>query len=90
MREITPGHLLDGKRVRTFAWRNGATDDVLFQHIDDPGRFTVVHLSWSGCTEIDTRHPTVEFDGTFVGFLAQEERLYGLSPARVSDDKLTR
>ena len=56
-----------------------ATDDVLFRHTDEPERFTVIHLSWLGRTEINSKHPTVEFDGTFAEFLAEEKRLYGLT-----------
>lgn len=79
-RELPPGHLLTGRPVATFAWRDGATDDVLFRHAHEPERFTVIHLSWLGRTEINANHPTVEYDGTFAGFLAEEERLYGLTP----------
>ena len=79
-RELPPGHLLTGRSVETFAWREGATDDTLFRHVDDPERFTVIHLSWLGRTEINAEHPTVEFDGTFAGFLDEEERRYGLKP----------
>lgn len=81
-RELPPGHLLAGRAVETFAWREVATDDVLFRHLVEPERFTVIHLSWLGRTEINALHPTVEFDGTFAGFLAQEERLYGLKPPK--------
>ena len=79
-RELQPGHLLSGRAVEAFAWREGATDDVLFRHRDEPQRFTVIHLSWIGNVEIDARHPTVEFDGTFSAFLATERALYGLTP----------
>jgi hypothetical protein len=78
--ELPPGHLLDGVSVEVFAWREGATDDVLLRHRDQPDGFTVVHLSWLGRTEINAQHPTVQFDGTFSEFLAAEERLYGLTP----------
>ena len=78
-RELPPGHLLDGVPVDVFAWRQGATDDVLFRHCDMPERFTVVHLSWLGRSEVDAQHPTVEFDGSFAEFLAEEERLHGLT-----------
>ena len=77
-RELPPGHLLCGKAVETFAWREGATDDVLFRHLNEPARFTVIHLSWLGRTEINSQHPAIEFDGTFEGFIAAEETLYGL------------
>jgi hypothetical protein len=79
-RELPPGHILAGRPVETFAWREGATDDVLFRHAGEPDRFTVIHLSWLGRTEINSSHPAVEFDGTFAGFLADEKRRYGLTP----------
>jgi hypothetical protein len=82
MRELPPGHLLTCRPVEIFAWREGASDDVLCRHVEDPDRFTAVHLSWLGRTEINSLHPTVEFDGTFAEFLAEEERLYGLTPPR--------
>jgi hypothetical protein len=66
--------LLDGVPVSTFATRGGI-DDVLFRHRDDPGRFTVIHLSWLGQTEINALQPTVEFDGSFAVFLAKEARV---------------
>ena len=80
-RELPSGHLLYGRTVQTFAWRQGATDDVLFRHVDEPQRFTVIHLSCSGRTEVEA-HPTVQFDGTFAGFIAEEQRLYGLTPPK--------
>jgi len=79
-KELPPGHLLFGIAVETFAWRDGATDDVLFHHVDQPERFTVIHLSWLGRTEINEQHPTVEFDGTFEAFIVNEEKMYGLKP----------
>ena len=77
-RELPPGHLLTGRAVETFAWREHATDDVLFRHVHEPERFTVIHLSWIRKQEINAQHPTVEYDGTFEGFVAEEQRLYGL------------
>jgi len=82
--ELPSGHLLHGRVVQTFAWREGATDDVLFRHVDQPARFTVIHLSWAGKQDINVQHPTVEFDGTFEAFVAEEERLYGLTPPKDS------
>jgi hypothetical protein len=73
-RELPPGHTLYGVPVITFATRRGI-DDVLFRHQNEPDRFTVIHLSWLGRTEINALHPTVEFDGSFSGFLAEEKRI---------------
>jgi hypothetical protein len=79
-RELPPGHLPVGCEVETFAWRRGATDDVLFRHTREPQKFTMIHLTWLGRTEINAKHPTVGFDGTLEGFVAEEEILYGLKP----------
>lgn len=78
-RELPPGHLLYGVPVQTFASRDGS-DDTVFQHCNESTRFTVVHLTWIGKTEINPEHPAIVFDGTFAEFLADEESNYGLSP----------
>jgi hypothetical protein len=70
-RELPNGHLLKGRTVLILAHREG-TDDILCQHIDEPDRFIVVHLSWIGKTEINAQHPFVEVDGSFDDFLAYE------------------
>lgn len=75
-RELPQGHLLYGVEVETFAAAVG-NDDTLFRHINGPERFTVVHLTWLGKTEINARHPTIDFDGTYVEFLEDQERRYG-------------
>ena len=73
-RELSPGHLLHGAAVETFAFLGG-TDDVLFRHRGMPGRFTMVHLTYRGRTEINSQFPNVEFDGSFSGFLAYYEQV---------------
>lgn len=75
-RELPPGHRLYGFQVELVAAREG-NDDVLFRHIDDPGRFTVIHLTWLGKEEIDAKHPWVEYDGDATGFVAWEWRKLG-------------
>jgi len=69
-RELPQGHLLFGVPVEAFGY---SLDDVLFRHRDKSDRFTIVHLTWVGHTEINAQHPTVEFDGTFAEFLAYYE-----------------
>jgi hypothetical protein len=75
-REVPPGHLLHGVRIEVVAHREG-TDDILCRQLDEPSRFTVIHLSWLGHEEIDTQHPAVEADGDFDSFLAYEARFAG-------------
>ncbi len=78
-RELPPGHLLHGRRVELIAAREG-TDDVLFRHSDEPGRLTVVHLTWLGREEINADHPWVEFDGDAARFWAWELSWHGGPP----------
>jgi hypothetical protein len=72
-RELPPGHLIYRVPVLTFATARGV-DDVLFRHRDKFDRFTVIHLTWAGKTEINSLHPAVEFDGSFLEFLEEEKR----------------
>ena len=67
------GHFLEGVTVSVVAHRD-STDDILCWHRDDTSRFTVVHLSWRGRTEIDSKYPAVECDGSFDDFLDYERR----------------
>ena len=76
-RELPPGHLIFGVPVAVFAHRHGS-DDVLFRHRDQPERFTVIHLTWTRKREINAEHPSVCYDGSFEGFVAEERRVYGL------------
>lgn len=71
-REIIPGHLLYGKQIRVIAHRDDATDDILVSHQDQPHRYTVVHLTWSGLPEINKDHPHIECDGDYAAFLEYE------------------
>jgi hypothetical protein len=60
-REVAEGHLLWRKRTRALAQRTDS-DDVLFV-IEQEGNsllYAVVHLTWSGEPERDTRWPYTE------------------------------
>jgi len=74
-RELPPRHLLFGRAVDAVAFRQDQ-DDVLFRHLDQPDRFTVIHLTWTRKREIDTKQPSVCFDGTFAEFVARERKTY--------------
>ena len=76
MRELPPGHTLFGVPVEVVAHRQG-TDDILCRHRANPTRFTVIHLSWIGKQEIDSKHPHVENDGDFASFLQYESQFHG-------------
>ena len=71
-KELTQGHPLYGKNIAILADRRGGTDDILVNHVDDPARFTVVHLTWVGKPEINSNFPAIECDGTFSNFLEYE------------------
>src|SRR5262245_30388087 len=70
-KELPSGHILFHKPVTVVAHRE-ATDDILCRHVDEPDRFTLVHLTWLGREEINEQHPTVASDGTFEDFLNYE------------------
>ena len=72
-KELPPGHLLFEKPVKVIAHRDGATDDILCQHLNEMNRYTVIHLTWSMSREIDEGYPAVEVDGSFADFLDYEE-----------------
>jgi hypothetical protein len=74
-RELPPDHLLYGRAVEVIAYREDR-DDVLFRHVDEPDRFTVIHLTWIRKREINAQHPSVCFDGTFEEFFAAEQKYY--------------
>jgi hypothetical protein len=76
IKELPPCHLLYEVPVNVVAHREG-TDDILCHHIEAPQRFTVIHLSWIGKTEIDEKHPYVEVDGSFDDFHNYEAAFYG-------------
>lgn len=71
--EVSREHRLSGVPVEAVATRD-ANDDVLYRHIGEPERFTVVHLTWAGRRETTPCFPSVEFDGTFAEFLECERR----------------
>ncbi len=74
-KELPEGHILYNCPVKVVGHRTG-TDDILCQHEGDTGRYTVIHISWSMKTEIDSVHPTVEVDGSFSDFLEYEKKWY--------------
>lgn len=74
-RELPRHHALADAQVQVVAHRE-ATDDILLQHLSEPDTFSVVHLTWSGRTELPD-HPSVEFTGTLAQFLAWEAESWG-------------
>jgi hypothetical protein len=71
--EMIPGHQLYGKDVKVIAHRDGANDDILCAHADENNLFMVVHLTWSMKPEIDDKHPSIFFQGSYKEFLKWEE-----------------
>jgi hypothetical protein len=68
--ELHPAHPLFGRALTVVAHRF-ANDDILCAHDAEPGRYSVVHLSWSQRSEFD-EFPTVDFDGSWAAFLTSE------------------
>jgi hypothetical protein len=71
-KKIPFGHLIYSRDVEVVAHRDGATDDILVRQVDEPERYTVIHLTWAGQREIDASHPSVEVDGSWEDFLDYE------------------
>jgi hypothetical protein len=55
-RELSPSHPLFGVTVAAIGRRSDC-DDVLFQLLDGSNRVAVVHLTWRGRPEEDSRWP---------------------------------
>lgn len=72
--EVSARHLLSGVAVEAIAARH-SNDDVLYRHVVDRSRYTVVHLTWSSGRQTSPCFPSVEFDGTFEEFLESERCL---------------
>lgn len=70
-RELSPNHALAGVDLEVVA-RREANDDVLFRRLDQPGRVSVVHLTWRGSIEDDARWPIIVFEGLFADFIELE------------------
>ena len=67
-RELAPGHILEGSTFQAVA-RRFDVDDVLF-HITSPEEmYAVVHLTWSGEREADSKWPHTETFSTLAKFV---------------------
>ncbi len=58
-RELTDGHLLWNRNVRPIA-RRIDRDDVLFEIVEDPPCYAIVHLTWKGGRESNPEWPTTK------------------------------
>jgi hypothetical protein len=75
-KELVAGHPLFQLPVRLIAHRNGATDDILVQPLNEAKRFVVVHLTWKSAPELYPPCPAIDYDGDFAGF-EDYEREFG-------------
>ena len=62
-REVTQGHVLWKVKTRAIAQRSDS-DDVLFEIESEQGKCAVVHLTWSGKPEQDSRWPDMRIYAT--------------------------
>lgn len=63
-KELPLGHVLYGKSVKTLARRNDS-DDVLFEIIETPCRYAIVHLTWSNRPTPYSDYPKTILYGTW-------------------------
>ncbi len=66
-REVTEGHALWKVKMRAIAQRSDS-DDVLFEIESEQGKYAVVHLTWSGEPEPDSRWPDTRIFATIVSW----------------------
>ncbi|MBN8626004.1 MAG: hypothetical protein J0M17_10980 [Planctomycetes bacterium] len=59
-KEVGLGHPLKGIRVRAIAV-SCSSDDVLFELLDGPRKYAIVHLTWRGLAEPDASWPATQF-----------------------------
>jgi len=75
-RELPSVHPLADVPVQVLAHREG-NDDILVRCSDRQDHVAVVHLSWTGREEL-ANHPTLEYSGSFAGFVTWELETYGV------------
>lgn len=74
--ELPSVHPLANTQVQVIAHREGS-DDILVRCPDSQDRVAVVHLTWIGREEM-ANHPTLEYVGSFTGFVKWELETYGV------------
>jgi len=72
-RELPLGYMLYRVPVEVVAHREGS-DEILFRHVENNERLTVIHLTWLMREESGPNHPTVEVDGDIHDFYAYDRR----------------
>ncbi len=65
--EVGKQHVLYGIKVRPVARRQDS-DDVLFQLLDDSGRFAIVHLTYAQHPEADPQWPGTDLYSDWAAF----------------------
>ena len=63
--ELHPAHPFHGCKLKVIAHAIG-NDDVLCANPEEPGRYSIIHLTWRGGAEIGNC-PTIDFDGDWKG-----------------------
>jgi len=76
-KEISRGHILYGKDVKTIARRQD-NDDVLFAVFDSDFKYARVHLTWSQSRMTDTDYPTtktyVDWDDVYENLIIPDNK----------------
>ncbi|RDI22450.1 hypothetical protein DEU38_11313 [Rhodococcus sp. AG1013] len=84
--EVSAEHPLFGVAVEVVA-HDVAFDDVLCQHVEDPERFTEVHLTWARRAE-SFGLPSIECDGGWADFLRLQQAISAVTESAAEEERL--
>ncbi|WP_139191177.1 hypothetical protein [Rhodococcus tukisamuensis] len=84
--EVSAEHPLFGVAVEVAA-HDVAFDDVLCQHVEDPERFTEVHLTWARRAE-SFGLPSIECDGNWEDFLRLQRAISAVVDSAAEAEQL--
>ncbi len=84
--EVSAEHPLFGVAVEMVA-HDVAFDDVLCQHVEDPERFTELHLTWARRAE-SFGLPSIECDGGWEDFLRLQQAISAVVDSAAEEERL--
>lgn len=84
--EVSAGHPLFEVALEVVA-HDVAFDDVLCRHVEDPERFTELHLTWAGRAE-SFGLPSIECDGGWADFLRLQQAISAAVDSAAEEERL--
>ena len=69
-KELCVGHVLEGRKLKTLARREDC-DDVLFELLDQPGRYAVVHMTFASRSNAHSGFPRTKLYDSWVALYSE-------------------